>query len=173
MNTKTNTPMKTAIQILLLATTLLTTANGTSAAEPTGAVEAAALSPAVHMAITTTRDFLSAVGTGDFDRAGKLVLPERFPKDKLQKLKDSLVVEGAKVQEAHLGQEQAAVITDAIPPRQEGGGRTGRWGVSLRKQGQGWLIRDMDFLPNEQAVERYLAGFRKGEPNAEKVVIAK
>jgi hypothetical protein len=107
--------------------------------------------------------------TGDFDRAGKLVAPERYPKDKLQQLKDSLIIEGVTVREAHLGQQQAAVITNDISPRQEGRGRTGRWGVSLRKYGESWMVRDLDFLPSDDAVAKYLANFRKVEPSAERI----
>jgi len=122
---------------------------------------------------TVTRDFFSALSSRDFDRAGKLVVPERYPTEKLQKLQESLRVEDAKLQEAYAGREQVAVITDAISPRVEGRGRIGRWGISLRRQGDVWLIRDMDFLPDAQAVEKYLAGFRKVEPDAQRLEITK
>jgi hypothetical protein len=48
--------------------------------------------------------------------------------------------------------------------------RTGRWGVSLLKQGKKWLIDDFDFLPHDKAAANYLAKFREQEPNADRIV---
>ncbi len=123
-----------------------------------------------HEAVKTTQDFYAAVDAGELDKAEKLTVPKRYPKEKLQKMKDSLRVDQAKVREAYIGKEQSAIVTDEIAPREEGKGRKGRWGVSLRLVDGHWLIRDFDFLPDKEAVEKYLEGFRKVEPNAKKAV---
>jgi hypothetical protein len=123
-----------------------------------------------HEAVKTTEDFFAAVNAGELDKAEKLTVPKRYPKEKLQKMKDSLRLDQAKVREAYIGKEQSAIVTDEIAPRQEGKGRKGRWGVSLRRVDGKWLIRDFDFLPDKEAVEKYLEGFRKVEPNAKKAV---
>ncbi len=121
-----------------------------------------------HEAVKTTEDFYAAVDAGELDKAEKLTVPKRYPKEKLQKMKDLLRLDQAKVSEAYIGKEQSAIVTDEIAPREEGKGRKGRWGVSLRFVDGNWLIRDFDFLPDKEAVEKYLEGFRKMEPNAEK-----
>jgi hypothetical protein len=121
-----------------------------------------------HDAVKNTEEFYAAVDAGELDKAEKLTVPKRYPKEKLQKMKDSLRLDEAKVREAYIGKEQSAIVTDEIAPREEGKGRKGRWGVSLRLVDGAWLIRDFDFLPNDEAVKKYLEGFRKVEPNAEK-----
>ena len=123
-----------------------------------------------HEAVKATEDFYAAVNAGEWDKAEKLTVPKRYPREKLQKMKDSLRLDQAKVREAYIGKEQSAIVTDEIAPREEGKGRKGRWGVSLRLVDGTWLIRDFDFLPDKEAVEKYLQGFRKVEPNAKKAV---
>lgn len=121
-----------------------------------------------HEAVKNTEDFYAAVDVGELDKAEKLTVPKRYPKEKLQQMKDLLRFDQAKVREAHIGKEQSAIVTDEIAPREEGKGPKGRWGVSLRLVDGAWLIRDFDFLPNDEAVKKYLEEFRKVEPNAEK-----
>lgn len=132
------------------------------------AAPAAAPPPAAHAAVKTTEDFYAAVEAGELDKAEKLTVPKRYPKEKLQKMKDFLRLDQAKVSEAYIGKEQSAIVTDEIAPREEGSWRKARWGVSLRLVDGNWLIRDFDYLPDKEAVETYLEDFRKAEPNAEK-----
>jgi hypothetical protein len=123
-----------------------------------------------HPAATTTETFYAAVAAGEFDRALGLTVPNCYSKETLQELKNLLRLEQAKARETHVGSQRAAVITDEIAPHVEGQMRTGRWGVSLVKQGKSWLIRDFDFLPNDKAVAKFLAKFREQEPNADLAV---
>jgi hypothetical protein len=124
-----------------------------------------------HASIKITEDFYSAVASGEFDKALALT-NGRYPKEKLQKMKDALRVEDAEVQEAHVGKENVAIVTHEIAPRDEKQARKGRWGVSLRLIDGKWLIRDFDFLPNDEAVQKWLGEFQKVEPKAEKVVVS-
>ena len=123
-----------------------------------------------HPAVTTTDNFYAAVAAGEFDRALGLTVPNCYSRETLQEMKNRLRVDQAKVRETHVGSERAAVITEEIAPREEGKMRTGRWGVSLLKQGKKWLIDDFDFLPHDKAVANYLAKFREQEPNADRIV---
>lgn len=136
-------------------------------------VSAAAGPPVQHAAVQATEGFYAALAAGKVDRAARLTVPERYPAERLQKMKDALRVDLAKAKEAHVGKAQAVVVTGEVPPREEGRGRKGRWGVTLRRDGDAWLIRDFDFLPDEAAVGRYLDTFRKGEPGAERVEVVK
>lgn len=121
-----------------------------------------------HAAVKTTEDFYAAVEAGELDKAEKLTVPKRYPKETLQKMKDFLRLDQAKVSEAYIGKEQSAIVTDEIAPREEYKAGKGRWGVSLRLVDGNWLIRYFDHLPDKEAVEKYLEGFREAEPNAEK-----
>jgi hypothetical protein len=139
----------------------------------TSAALFAADSEKKHDVVKTTEDFYAAVDAGEWEKAEKLTVPKRYPKEKLQKMKELLRVDQAKVSEAHIGKEQSAIVTDEIEPREEGKARKGRWGVSLRLVDGHWLIRDFDFLPDKKAVDKYLEGFRKVEPNAKKAADGK
>ena len=125
----------------------------------------------LHPVVSTTEGFFSAVSAGEWDRAAKLCLVERFTKEKLQKLRDTLQLHGVKLQEARVGREQAMVITEEILFRDPQQGRSGRWGISLRKTDGVWLIRDFDFLPDDRAELKYLEGFFKVEPAAKSTPI--
>jgi hypothetical protein len=134
-----------------------------------------------HDAVTITGDLYRLVAAEDYDRAAPLVVPERFPQGKLEKMLELLKLDGVAPERASAGRENVAVITSVIPPRDPARGRSGRWGVALRarpaaevRPGQpGWRIRDFDFLPDDAAVERYLAGFRKANPDTEDAAVAK
>ena len=121
-----------------------------------------------HAAVKVTEDFYAAVEAGEFGKAQEFTVPDRYPEKKLQKMRESLRLDEAKVHEAYIGKELSAIVTEVITPRDEGKWRKGRWGVSLRLVGGTWLIRDFEFLPDEEAVKKYLEEFGEVEPNAEK-----
>jgi hypothetical protein len=71
--------------------------------------------------------------------------------------------------QACVGSKVAAVVTDFVPTRQ--GAVAGTiWGLKLVPAAGGhWSVRDMDFLPNQESADKYLATFREGEPDAKSV----
>ncbi len=88
------------------------------------AAPGAAEAPERHPAVKATEGFYAALAAGKVDGAHRLTVPDRYPAERLQKMKDALRVDLAKVQEAHIGKAQAVVITSEVPPRgRAAGGR--------------------------------------------------
>lgn len=122
-----------------------------------------------------TEAFCSAVAAGEIEKAQKLLVAGTYSDVELRRLKEILPFEEAK---AHVGTAQFAMLTNEIAARGEAPARAGarprkgRWGVSLQFVAGNWLIRDLTFIPNEEALSKYLEQFRKSEPQAKKIVVA-
>src|SRR5437868_4392607 len=84
-----------------------------------------------HPTVKTTEEFYAALDAGEFDKAEKLTSPKRYPKEKLQLMKDLFRVDQVKVLEAYIGKEQSAILTNEIAPRDAAKAEKGRWGISL------------------------------------------
>ena len=130
------------------------------------AVESTALPE--HEVVLIVREFLKAIEDGDYEHAIELGTPNEFTVEGLTKFKDVFQLGEVEVIKAYVGNEQAAVLTNTIaatPPAP-----AGQFGYSLLRNGNGWLIRDSDFLPNKELVENRFAGFKGVEPNAKRVL---
>lgn len=138
--------------------------------QQTSTAVAESTTPAEHEVVSTVYEFLKAIDGGDYDHAIELGTPNEFKREELVKFNEHFKLDQAKVLEAYVGNEQAAVLTNTIPAQAPA--RTGQFGYSLRRNRDRWLIRDSDFLPNDEAVERWLSGFRSVEPVAERVAVA-
>lgn len=156
--------------IVLAMSTLIVSLIGCSKTEDekqqasTSAAQSA--TPAEHEVVSTVRKFLKAIDVGDYDRAIELGTPNEFKREGLVKVNEAFDFDKTEITEAFVGYENAAVLTNSIP----GPSGTGQFGYSLLKNGNRWLIRDVDWLPNNEAVEKWFAGFKGVEPNAKRVV---
>ena len=123
--------------------------------------------PTEHEVISIVREFLKATVGGDYDRAIGLGTPNEFKREGLVKCSEVFELEKAEVIDAYVGNKNAAVLTNSITVQTRT--QTVQFGFSLIKNGDGWLIRDLDQLPNNEAVQQWLAGFQSVEPNAKRV----
>ena len=121
--------------------------------------------PAEHEVVSTVREFLKAIDGGDYDRAIGLGTPNEFKREGLVKVNEAFDFDKTEITEAYVGSKNAAVLINSIT----GPSGTGQFGYSLLKNGNRWLIRDVDWLPNNEAVQKWLAGFEGVEPNAKRV----
>ena len=120
---------------------------------------------AEHEVVSTVREFLKAIDSGDYERAIELGTPNEFKQEGLVKINEAFELDKAEITEAYVGYENAAVLTNSIPASH----RTSQFGYSLIKSDNRWLIRDVDMLPSDEAVQKWLAGFESVEPNAKRV----
>ena len=134
--------------------------------QETSTVAAQATAPGEHEVVSTVREFLKAIEGGDYDRAIELGTPNEFKREGLVKTNEAFDFNNAEITEAYVGNENAAVLTNSIPAPTA----TIQFGHSLVKSGERWLIRDVDMLPNNDSVQKWLAGFKGVEPNAKRVV---
>ncbi len=109
--------------------------------------------------ISVVHEFLKSIENTDYDHAIELGTSGEFKRDGLAKFGEAFELSEARVIEAYVGKKQAAVLTNPIPIIQ--------MGFSLVRNGDGWLIRDLDQLPDDQWVQKWLAGFHSVEPDAE------
>ncbi|MHC4211755.1 MAG: hypothetical protein ACYSWP_00145 [Planctomycetota bacterium] len=124
--------------------------------------------PTEHEVVSTVGEFLKAIDSGDYDRAIGLGTPNEFKREGLVKASKVFELEKAEVIEAYVGNENAAVLTNSITTTQTPA-QTVQFGFSLIKNGDGWLIRDLDQLLNKEDVQKWLSGFQSVEPNAKRV----
>ena len=127
--------------------------------------------PAEHTAVSNVRSFLSALAAGEYDRAQSLTVPGKLKPEGLTRLNEQLRLNQAHISKALVGKEKAAVLTDVIEPKESKQAKSGQWGFSLGKVGDRWLIGDIDFFPNERAIEKWLAAYRKVEPAAIEIAL--
>ncbi len=121
--------------------------------------------PAEHEVVSTVREFLKAIDSGDYDRAIGLGTPNEFKREGLVKINETFEFDKAEITEAYVGNENAAVLTNSIPASRG----AVQFGFSLIKSDNHWLIRDVDMLPSDEAVKKWFAGFEGVEPTAKRV----
>ncbi len=114
-----------------------------------------------HEVVSVVREFLKYIENADYDHAIDLGTPGEFTRDGLAREFGDFELSQARVIEAYVGKKHAGVLTH-LPVQM---------GFSLIKNGDGWLIRDTDRLPDDQWVQKWLAGFRRVEPDAEVLLI--
>jgi len=121
--------------------------------------------PAEHEVVSIVREFLKAIDGGDYDRAIGLGTPNEFKREGLVKVNEAFDFDKTEIAKAFVGYENAAVLMNSITTPTG----TGQFGYSLVKSDNRWLIRDVDMLPNNEAVQKWLAGFERVEPTAKRV----
>lgn len=120
-----------------------------------------------HPIVVVVREFLAVVASGDFKRAIDLGVPKTFTTQGLIGFNQTFLLDQADVAQAWLGTEQSVVVTNMIPTRQ---GSQAAWGFALiATETDQWRIRDAAFLPDQNAIDGYLAAFRGVEPDAEAI----
>jgi hypothetical protein len=160
---------------ILLMSTLIALLIGCSKTEDerqqTSTSAAKSTTPVEHEVVLTVREFLKSMNGGDYDHAIGLGTPNEFNQEGLVKINEIVEFNKAEVTDAYVGYENAAVLTNSIPfttgPATTG---TVQFGFSLVKSGDRWLIRDVDMLPNNEVVQKWLAGFKGVEPTAKSVI---
>jgi len=118
-----------------------------------------------HEVVTIVREFLKAIDGGDYDHAIGLGTPNEFRREGLVEVNEAFDFANIGITEAFVGDKNAAVLINSV----SGPSGTGQFGYSLVKSGNPWLIRDVDWLPDNEAVEKWLTGFKGVEPNAKHV----
>jgi hypothetical protein len=137
---------------------------------------AVALQPAVVINPAEAKDpvgaarlFLQAIATAQYDGAVALCVPGKFTAQGFRGMALTFQMDKASLGQAWAGGKVAAVVTGFVPTKQ-GTVAGAVWGLKLvPAEGGHWSIRDVDFLPNQQAVDKYLAAFREGEPDARSI----
>jgi len=155
----------TVLVILTLIVSLIGCSKKEDEKQQASTSTAQSTTPTEHEVVSTVREFLKAIDGGDYDRAIGLGTPNEFKREGLVKVNEAFDFDKIEITEAFVGYENAAVLTNPIL----GPSGTGQFGYSLLKNGNRWLIRDVDWLPNNEAVGKWLAGFNGIEPNAKRV----
>ncbi len=132
--------------------------------------------PAVVISPTEAKDpveasrlLLQAITTAQYDRAVALCVPGKFTAPGFKQMALAFQMDKAFLGQACVGSKVAAVVTDFVPTKQ-GAVAGAVWGLKLvPTEGGHWSVRDMDFLPHQEAADQYLATFREGEPDAKSV----
>jgi hypothetical protein len=123
----------------------------------------ASLTQPEHETVSIVRQFLQAIYAGEYDRALGLAALGAFDKEGLARINIALDLSQVEIAQVLVGREQAAVLTEPLAaPR-----GPMQIGFSLKKNGNMWLIRDIDPLPDQAHVDDWLAGFKAVEPNAQ------
>ena len=123
-------------------------------------------SPTEHEVVAIVREFLKAIKGGDYDRAIELSTPGEFKREGLIQVNEAFDFSNIGISKALVGSQNAAVLINSI----SGPSGMGQFGCSLVQSNNLWLIRDVDWLPRNEAVEKWLAGFKGIEPNAQRIV---
>ena len=130
------------------------------------ALPAESTAPPEHEVVVIVRDFLKAIDGGDYDQAIGMGTPNEFKREGLIQVNEAFDFSSIDISKALVGNQNAAVLIDSV----SGPSGAGQFGYSLVKSGNRWLIRDVDWLPRSEAVEKWLTGFKGVEPNAQRVV---
>jgi len=112
--------------------------------------------------------FLKALGEGEVEKALGQAQPGliRDP-DSLPDVVKQFDFSGAAVTEAWAAREDACAVTG---PFAAPGGRVAL-GLGLRKYGDRWLVRDMDWLPDEKERSAWFEKFHRSYPDAKKIEV--
>ena len=127
-------------------------------------LEIARLQPALSSPIQTAQDFLRAVAEGNNDKALALSEPGHIRADGLDQLRAHADLSKAQIVEVWVAEEDACAVTSFLPMGE--GDLKYAIGIGLRRQGNRWLVRDVDALPDTEKMAAYIRGFRERFPDA-------
>ncbi|MCF7731805.1 MAG: ankyrin repeat domain-containing protein [Akkermansiaceae bacterium] len=120
--------------------------------------------PIEHEAVLVVREFFKAVEGGDYDRVVGLATSGKVKREGLVELGKAFDWGKADIDEALVSGGNAAVLTQRLPASEAA--KPGQFGFHLVNDRDRWLIRDGDFLPDAEAAKKWLADFRRLEPDA-------
>ncbi len=83
----------------------------------------------------------------------------------LEQLTERMDLSNAKPTQVYVAMEAACVVVSPVTPK--GRDTTVSLGLGMIRVGENYLIRDIDMLPNEQAVKQFVDGFHKAYPASE------
>jgi hypothetical protein len=131
---------------------------------------AVAISPAdAKDPVAASRLFLKAITTAQYDQAVALCVPGKFTAQGFKQMALTFQMDKAFLGQVWAGSKVAAAVTDFVPTKQ-GTVAGAIWALKLVPgEGGHWSVRDVDFLPNQESADKYLATFREGEPDAKSV----
>ena len=81
----------------------------------------------------------------------------------LERLAERMDLAKAKPVQVYVATEAACVVVSPVSPVL---GRDTKLGLGMIRVGEDYLIRDIDLLPDDEAVKRFVAGFRSAYPAA-------
>jgi hypothetical protein len=139
------------------------------ATDPAGS--AARSHAAVASAAGAAQDFWSALVVGRLDDARKMSVPAYIESHKggYERIRETADLAGSRVVEVTAGTTKAIAITSELPARQ--GDRKIAIGISLVRFDDGWLVRDLDALPDDTWRAKFREEFRKAAPEATTVQV--
>ncbi len=116
--------------------------------------------------VTVARRLLDALAGGQYDQAAALCTPDKLTARGLAQMCLAFQVDQAAVAQGWAGSKQAVVVTNLVPVKQ-GAIAGAMWTLQLVPAEEGrWYICAIECLPDEPAVDKYLATFRVAEPDA-------
>ncbi|MCY2931487.1 MAG: thioredoxin-like domain-containing protein, partial [Planctomycetota bacterium] len=108
--------------------------------------------------------FLRALDAGQYETAKALTLPRTVKTDGFPKLREVFDLSAVRVKKVLVSDTEACIVTSAFSFRKEGRAMT--MGLKLMRNGDRWLVRDVDALPTGKSIADFVEGFRKANPNA-------
>ena len=133
---------------------------------PLHAADAAAAP--IESARTVPAAFLACLKKGDYPAAIALSRPGEFSPEGLAKLRRVFVLDQAAIDRAWADTETGCAVTGRVPVT-EGRRDECSLGFGLIRSGSRWIIRDLDLLPHEKAIKKFVEGFRKVAPDAREI----
>ena len=111
----------------------------------------------------TAEAFYQAIAEGN-DAAAQLISEEgEFPRG-FGRVRETLDLAKGKIDKAWADNKNACAVTTFMPLKGRDG--QGAFGLGLRRAGNRWIVRDFDWLPDQQAMDKFIAGFRQVAPTA-------
>ena len=110
--------------------------------------------------------FYEAVAKGDDAKAQELSREGEF-RQGFDQLRQHMDLAKGRINRVWADSENACAVTTFMPTKDAEG--TFAFGLGLCKVNGRWIVRDLDALPNQQALDGFVAGFRKLAPTAVEV----
>jgi hypothetical protein len=142
----------------------------TLGASPQETPEATEAVKAAEQLKSVAQAFLQAVAAGEDETAAGLCAPGTVKTSEFAKLREYYDLSQARIVQANDRQGNAYAVTNFFPSKE--GKKATAMGIGMRKQGDRWLIRDIDALPDEPSLAAYIESFNKAFPPAEPVARA-
>jgi len=117
-----------------------------------------------------SKAFLTALAAGDDEKAIAQTVPDTITRrEVLSGFREYYRVSQASVTEVYVGPNDAAVLTSFFVPI--GDAPRAAMGIGLTRHDGKWLIRDIDALPDKEAISGYVEGFLKAFPKAQRFIV--
>lgn len=134
------------------------------------AAHQAAVSGQVHPVLKVAREFLDALAQGRDEQATGMAQPGTVKVTGFPQLRAHLDLSGVTIVKALANSTDACVLTGPMPFRDRAG--LAAMGLGLRKQGDRWLVRDIDALPTPDAARQFREGYIKANPDGRELPLS-